>query len=74
MLTLIAAAVLAAQSPAVPTTSAPAAHADHAQKGDPSGKPEMDCCKECCADMKSKMHDGHAMKGMDGGQHQHPAQ
>lgn len=71
MITLIAAAALAAQDPAVPAQAAPAM-ADHAQhqQGKPSEK-GMDCCNDCCKDM-AKMHEGHD-KGMSDHQ-QHPAQ
>jgi hypothetical protein len=52
MITLIAAAALAAQAPA----AAPPPMAGHAQH-DPSDNGK-DCCKDCCKDMAAK-HDGH---------------
>jgi hypothetical protein len=61
MMTIIAAAALAAQ-PAAPAPAAPGAqhqipmqmgeHADH-----------MDCCKDCCKDMEAKMEGHHAEGG-----------
>ena len=51
MITLIGAALVAAQAP---VASAPAQH----QPGQPSEHKGMDCCKDCCKDM-AKMHDGH---------------
>jgi len=51
MITLIAAAALAAQAPAASPPMA--GHAQH----DPADKAK-DCCKDCCKDMAAK-HDGH---------------
>lgn len=50
MMTLIAAAVLAAQP--VPAGSQPAPH-------------KADCCKDCCKDM-AKNHEGHDMSDRQG--------
>jgi hypothetical protein len=52
MITLIAAAVLAAQ----PAPPGPQLTADHKA---------MDCCKDCCKDM-AKNHEGHDMSGHQG--------
>jgi hypothetical protein len=52
MITLIAAAALAAQAPTAPPPMA--GHAQH----DPAGSKGKDCCKDCCKDMAAK-HDGH---------------
>ena len=73
MMTLIAAAVLAAQTPAAPTQVTPVASDQHAQhqQGKQSDK-GMDCCKECCKDM-AKMHEGHGTQGASDHQ-QHAAQ
>jgi hypothetical protein len=62
MLTLVAAAALAAQAPTPPATDPMAGHAQHQQAmaGEEKGK---DCCKECCKDME-KGHSGHDMDGM----------
>ena len=65
MITLIAAAVLAAQAPVASAPADPMAqHAQHQQGGTAEHK-GMDCCKDCCKDMaKHKGHDaehgGHA--------------
>jgi hypothetical protein len=64
MMTLIAAAALAAQAPAAPAHAEAMTphHAQH-QSADHKG---MDCCKDCCKDMAAKheghdgKHDGHA--------------
>ena len=54
MITLIAAAVLAAQAPVASAPADPMAqHAQHQQ-----GHEGMDCCKECCKHMAGK-HEGH---------------
>ena len=62
MMTLIAAAALAAQPPAAPAPAAPMTeHQMHMQMGDHAGHADhkgMDCCKHCCDDMDAK-HDGH---------------
>lgn len=63
MLTLIAAAALAAQAPTAPTTDPMVNHAQHQQSAT-AEKKGMDCCKDCCKDMMEKMHSGHDMKGM----------
>ena len=54
MMTLIAAAVAAAQ----PAAPAPAnIHAQHQmQPGKPAEHKGMDCCKDCCKDMAKKEH------------------
>ena len=56
MMTLIAAAALAAQTPAPASAADPMAqHAQH-QQGQPAQ--HKDCCKDCCKDMAAK-HEGH---------------
>ena len=58
MITLIAAALVAAQAPAASAAANPMAqHAQH-QQGSPADHQDMDCCKHCCKDMASK-HEGH---------------
>ena len=59
MMTLIAAAALAAQAPNAPVTDTMANHAQH-QQAAASEKKGMDCCKDCCKDM-DKGHSGHDM-------------
>ena len=52
MMTMIAAAVLAAQ-PVAPAPAAPTAkHDTHMQMGEHAD--HKDCCKECCKDMEGK--------------------
>ncbi len=70
MMTLIAAALVAAQ-PAAPAP-APANTADHSSHQMAMGQGEqhkgMDCCKDCCKDMakghedKSAEHKGHSAR------------
>jgi hypothetical protein len=56
MLTLIAAAALAAQAtPAQLPANTQAGHAQH-QMGQAGEHKDMDCCKDCCKDMASKEH------------------
>ena len=58
MLTLIAAAVLAAQ----PAAPAPVAQHDmHMQAGHAAD--HKDCCKDCCKDMEGKMEGHHDERG-----------
>jgi hypothetical protein len=57
MITLIAAAVLAAQTPAAPANPQ-AQHEQHMQMGQAGEHKGMDCCKDCCKDMDAK-HEGH---------------
>jgi hypothetical protein len=59
MMTLIAAALAAAQPVSAPAADA---HAQHEQA--PADHKGMDCCKDCCKEMMDKMHSGHDMKGM----------
>jgi sulfur relay (sulfurtransferase) complex TusBCD TusD component (DsrE family) len=59
MMTLIAAAALAAQSPTPPATDPMANHAQHQQSATDEKK-DMDCCKDCCKDM-GEGHSGHDM-------------
>ena len=62
MMILIAAAVLAAQAPAVPAAAAMAQPAQHATS-------DKDCCKDCRKDM-DKAGSGHAVDRMqDHGEH-----
>jgi hypothetical protein len=71
MITLIAAAALAAQAPVVPANPPADAHAQHAQM-QMSGQSEhqgMDCCKDCCKDMMAKMHEGHGSEHSDHAAH-----
>lgn len=56
MISLIAAAVLAAQAPAAPSANPMDQHAQHQPAKD-------DCCKDCCKDME-KMHSGQDMNRM----------
>jgi hypothetical protein len=64
MMTLIAAAALAAQAPAAPAQQP--AMADHMQhQGMPAE--HQDCCKDCCKDMAAK-HDGHGERGGHAGE------
>ena len=58
MLTLIAAAALAAQASAPAVTDPMAQNAEHRQ-GQPAQ--HKDCCKDCCKDMAAK-HEGHDAK------------
>ena len=51
MISLIAAAALAAQAPAAPANQPMAQHEQHQSMKD-------DCCKDCCKDMET-MHSGH---------------
>lgn len=61
MMTMIAAAALAAQ-PAAPAPADPAAqHQTHKQMGQAAD--HKDCCKECCKDMEAKMQGHHAERG-----------
>jgi hypothetical protein len=58
MLTLIAAAALAAQPAApAPTTQ----HDTHMQMGEHAD--HKDCCKDCCKDMEGKMEGHHDERG-----------
>jgi hypothetical protein len=59
MMTLIAAAALAAQAPTAPANEPMANHAQHQQSA-MAEKKGMDCCKDCCKDM-DKGHSGHDM-------------
>lgn len=61
MMTLIAAALLAAQ-PGPTNSQAPRPQQSAEHEG-------MDCCKECCKE-KSQGHEGHDMHGMGGDQKQ----
>jgi len=63
MITLFAAAALAAQAPTPPATDPMANHAQHPQAMSAERK-DMDCCKDCCKDMMEKMHSGHDMDRM----------
>jgi hypothetical protein len=59
MMTLIVAAVVAAQPPAAPAPTQPVAqHEMHMQMGEHADHKGMDCCKHCCEDMDAK-NDGH---------------
>ena len=59
MITLIAAAAVAAAQPAPTTGQQPAQH-EHMQMGQNGEQHKgMDCCKDCCKDM-AKDHEGHA--------------
>jgi hypothetical protein len=59
MMTIIAAAALAAQ----PAAPAPAAQHDmHTQRGQAADHKDC-CCKECCKDMEGKMKGHHAEHG-----------
>jgi hypothetical protein len=61
MITILAAAALAAQ-PAAPVPTAPAAqHQVPAQMGEQAD--HKDCCKDCCKDMDAKMEGQHAQRG-----------
>jgi hypothetical protein len=53
MITLFAAAALAAQAPAAPAADPIAQHAQH----QPAGEKGKDCCKDCCKDMAGKNED-----------------
>jgi len=55
MMTLIAAAALAAPVSAAPAAALMTQHVQH-QQGQPA---EKDCCKDCCKDMAAK-HDDHS--------------
>jgi hypothetical protein len=55
MLTLIAAAAMAAQTPAAPPPADP--QGQHMQMGEHAQHKAMDCCKDCCDD-KAAEHDG----------------
>jgi hypothetical protein len=57
MITLIAAAALAAQAP-VPPAQPKAAHEHNMQMGQTGEHKGMDCCKDCCKDM-AKEHEQH---------------
>jgi hypothetical protein len=59
MMTLIVAAVVAAQPPAAPAPTQPVAqHEMHMQMGEHADHKGMDCCKHCCEDTDAK-NDGH---------------
>ena len=59
MMTLIAAAAVAAAQPAAPAPAAQQApHSHQMQMGQSADHKGMDCCKHCCEDMDAK-HDGH---------------
>jgi len=59
MITLIAAAAMAAQTPAAPPTADPQAqHMQQMQMGEHAQHKGMDCCKDCC-NGKAAKHDGH---------------
>jgi hypothetical protein len=59
MMTLIAAAALAAQQPAAPAPAAPMAeHEMHMKMAGQAGHKGMDCSKDCCRDMDAR-HDAH---------------
>ena len=58
MITMIAAAVLAAQ-PAAPVPAAQ--HDTRMQAGEHAD--HKDCCKDCCKDMEGKMEGHHAEHG-----------
>jgi hypothetical protein len=67
MLTLIAAAALAAQAPAAPATANPPMnHEQHMQMAQGGEDKAMDCCKDCFKDMAEKHgsepteHKGHS--------------
>ena len=64
MLTLIAAAAMAAQAPAAPPPAD--AHAQHMQTGEHAQHKAMDCCKDCCDDKAAK-HDGHGADHAENG-------
>ena len=66
MITLIAAAVLAAQAPAAPAHS-DAMMAQHARHHSAEHK-GMDCCKDCCKDMAAK-HEGRGSEHSDHSAH-----
>jgi hypothetical protein len=68
MMTLIAAAALAAQAPTAPAGDPMANHAQHQQSAT-AEKKDMDCCKDCCKDM-DKAHSGHEMGSMPDHQEQ----
>lgn len=57
MMTLIAAAALAAQ-PAAPAPVAPSEHEMHMKMGEHADHKGMDCCMECCKEMEAKMKNG----------------
>ena len=62
MMTLIAAALAAAQpAPAAPATAAADAHTQHQQMGQMGmmSEKEMADCHKCCEEMMAKMHEGH---------------
>ena len=61
MITLIAAAVMAAQAPAAPAHPQ-AQHDQHITMGQTGEHKGMDCCKDCCKDM-AKEHEGHDEHG-----------
>ena len=61
MITLIAAAVMAAQAPAAPAHPQ-AQHAQHMTMAEAGEHKGMDCCKDCCKDM-AKEHEGHGEHG-----------
>jgi hypothetical protein len=67
MMTLIAAAALAAQAPNAPVTDPMANYAEHQQPAT-TEKKGMDCCKDCCKDM-DKAHSGHDMGKQDHQEH-----
>jgi hypothetical protein len=61
MMTLIAAAALAAQAPAAP------AH-DPMMKTGATAEHKADCCKDCCEDMAEK-HESHGSEHAEDGSH-----
>ena len=67
MITLIAAAALAAQAPVAPAGPADAgAKHEHMQKGQAGEHKGMDCCKDCCKDMAGKHEHGSDHQGHSG--------
>jgi hypothetical protein len=58
MMTLIAAAAVAAAQPAAVPANPPVQHAPMMQMGKAREHKDMDCCKDCCKHM-AKMHEGH---------------
>jgi hypothetical protein len=59
MMTLIAAAALAAQTSAAPApVNAQPQHENQMQMGQSGEHKDMNCCKKCCKDMAAK-HEGH---------------
>jgi hypothetical protein len=63
MITLIAAAALAAQPAAVAPAAPQAQHEMHMQMGQDTDHKGMDCCKECCKDMDAKHGSEHSEHG-----------